>query len=72
LRKKDSVKDWQVRQAAEALWIYRYHFPVDCPGRKKSSPSSPPTNIKDQLTILQLMLRLRRYSPPIEKTYLQR
>ncbi len=70
LGKRQEIKDWQVRQAADALRIYRYQFRAEKPGAE-SPPAPPPGTEEDQLARFRQVLRLRRYSDRTEKTYLQ-
>jgi len=73
----DAIKDecgiqpWQIRQAADALLIYRYQFRRADDMSELAAPSN--TSFASGSTLLSRLrevIRLRHYAPSTEKTYL--
>lgn len=73
LRGHGVITPWQMRQASDAVRIYRYQFRRSR-GKGKSRPISARPAMSDDgalLTALRDIMRLRHYSRSTEKAYLQ-
>jgi len=80
IRKRGEVQSWQIRQAADALRIYRYQFRRLDEGNYTGTASEEPSTNKDEvitsdstmlLRRLREVIRLRHYARSTEKNYLQ-
>ncbi len=67
LGKRGEIEPWQIRQASDALRIYRYQYrQLEAPGGS-SPPAVGNTNLVSRL---REIIRLRHYAASTEKTYL--
>jgi integrase len=80
IRKGRDIQPWQIRQAADALRIYRYQFRRSDVREKTRAASDDPFAkhdaffVNDSATLvsrLQEVIRLRHYARSTEKNYLQ-
>ena len=67
-----ATKDWQVRQAGEAITLFCGQFCVSKETRVGGKPhtDTPGLSPDDALNEMQSLLRLRHYSPRTEGSYL--
>ena len=61
--------DWQIRQAGDAVQLYCSQF-LPSTGAQREAPVDPPPNRDAALSEMRRLLRLRRYSPCTERSYL--
>jgi integron integrase len=69
LKSDSNVSDWQIRQAADAIRLYYFHYR----GLKPDNLSKIKSNdsVNELLKETQRLIRLKHYSYSTEKTYLQ-
>ena len=68
LRQDSRVKDWQPRQADDALRLYYFHYL----GKTKREEGAPVvTGLTDVLAEVRSLIRLKHYSHSTERTYIQ-
>ncbi len=68
LRQDDRIRDWQPRQADEALRLYYFHYL----GKSKQETGAPVVaDLTDVLAETRRLIRLKHYSYSTERTYIQ-
>jgi len=71
LRERSGVKPWQIRQATDAVRIYRYQYRTDSVQSSEEEFGKAWSADEDQLLArMQEIIRLRHYAKSTEKTYL--
>jgi len=71
LGERTGIKPWQIRQAMDAVRIYRYQYRADSGEPGKMKPQKTWADNEDGLlTRMQEIIRLRHYAKSTEKTYL--
>jgi integron integrase len=68
LRADASIRDWQPRQADEALRLYYFHYLGKTTG-EEGAPAI--TGLTDALAEVRRLIRLKHYSYSTERTYIQ-
>lgn len=68
LRADPRIKDWQPRQAEDALRLYYFHY-MDKPGPRANGPTI--TDVDGALEELSRLIRLKHYSYSTERSYIQ-
>ncbi len=72
LGERPGIKPWQIRQATDAVHIYRYQYRADSGEAGEEEPKKAwAGNDDDLLARLQEIIRLRHYAKSTEKTYLR-
>jgi len=67
LRQDGRIKDWQPRQADEALRLYYFHYL----GKAKGGNAPLAAGLTDVLAEVRRLIRLKHYSYSTERTYIQ-
>ncbi|TAL48560.1 hypothetical protein EPN87_00260 [archaeon] len=68
LRADEHIKEWQPRQADDALRLYYFHYL----GKSKSAANAPALkNVQAALEEVSRIIRLKHYSYSTERTYIQ-
>lgn len=68
LRQDSRIKDWQPRQADEALRLYYFHYL----GKTKRETGAPvAADLADVVAEMRRLIRLKHYSYSTERTYIQ-
>jgi len=71
LGKRVDIKPWQIRQATDAVRIYRHQYRADVDEAGEAATEMESTNNDNNLlTRLREVIRLRHYAKSTEKTYL--
>ncbi len=71
LGKRTGIKPWQVRQATDAVRIYRYQYRADAGEAGEEKAKKAWTGNEDSLLArMREIIRLRHYAKSTEKTYL--
>ena len=71
LGERTGVKPWQIRQATDAVRIYRYQYRTDSGKSGEGKPRKAWSGNEDGLLArMQEIIRLRHYAKSTEKTYL--
>ncbi len=72
IKEEGGIQPWQIRQAADALLIYRYQYrrASDTSEVAVASDASIASDNGTLLSRLREVIRLRHYAPSTEKTYL--
>ncbi len=71
LGKRTGIKPWQIRQAADAVRIYRYQYQADAGEAGEEEAKKVWTGNEDGLLAqMREIIRLRHYAKNTEKTYL--
>lgn len=68
LRLDDRIKDWQPRQADEALRLYYFHYLVKT---KRETGDTVAADLADVVAEMRRLIRLKHYSYSTERTYIQ-
>ncbi len=71
LSRRNGIEGWQIKQAADAIRIYKYQYRAGASSDHAAPQMPGPVGDKDLISRLTEIIRLRHYAPSTEKSYLK-